>query len=193
MTISTTAAGQNQAPVRWKGYATRYIFLVLGIAISAWAVLVPYAKARLQVNAAELGGLLLLVGTGALFSMLWAGWLTNQFGCRKTLCFSTAIFLGSLIILAYTSDIFLFAGMLLVIGVSSGIIDIAMNIQASLVEQHTGKRMMSGFHGMVQCRWFSGRSYCLPDAESWTFHHISHVNTFDFDVPGTCHGFSTPS
>ena len=28
------------------GHATRFIFLALGLAISAWAVLVPYAKAR---------------------------------------------------------------------------------------------------------------------------------------------------
>ena len=34
------------------GHATRFIFLALGLAISAWAVLVPFAKARLGVNEA---------------------------------------------------------------------------------------------------------------------------------------------
>ena len=156
MTVSTTAAGQYQAFSRWKRHATRYVFLVLGIAISAWAVLVPYAKARLQVNEAELGALLLLIGTGALLSMLMAGWLTNRFGCRKTLNVSTAVFLFSLVVLAFTSDVFLFGAMLFVFGVSSGVIDIAMNIQASLVEKRTGRRLMSGFHGMYSLGGFLG-------------------------------------
>lgn len=156
MTFPATAKDQHQTLFRWEEHATRYVFLVLGIAVSVWAVLVPFAKARLQVNDAELGGLLLLIGTGALSSMLWAGWLTNRFGCRKTLCFSTTVFLASLTILAYASDIFLFAATLFIFGVSSGIVDIAMNIQASLVEKQHGKRLMSGFHGMYSVGGFLG-------------------------------------
>ncbi len=156
MTFPTTAKDQHQAAFHWDEYATRYVFLVLGIAVSVWAVLVPFAKARLQVNDAELGGLLLLIGTGALLSMLCAGWLTNGFGCRKTLCLSTAVFLCSLVALAFTSDVFLFAVTLFIFGVSSGIVDIAMNIQASLVEKHSGRRLMSGFHGMYSVGGFLG-------------------------------------
>ncbi len=150
------AKNYRQIVFRWEDFATRYVFLILGIAVSVWAVLVPYAKTRLQVNDAELGGLLLLIGTGALFSMLWAGWLTNRLGCRKTLFFSTTLFLGTLIILACISDVFLFGAILFLFGASSGMIDIAMNIQASLVERRHGRRLMSGFHGMYSAGGFLG-------------------------------------
>ncbi len=149
-------AGQIQSFFRWKQYATRYVFLVLGIAISAWAVLVPYAKDSLAVNEAELGMLLLLIGIGALLAMCIAGRLTNRFGCRKTLNVSATIFLVSLVALAFTTNVVLFGVLLLTFGLSSGVIDIAMNIQASLVERRTNLRLMSGFHGMYSAGGFLG-------------------------------------
>ncbi len=136
--------------------ATRYIFLVLGLAISIWAALIPFIKNRLQLNEAELGGLLLLIGTGALLSMPWAGWLTNRWGCRKTLNRSTSVFLMALVLLGYTSNVFFFAVMLFIFGMSSGVIDIAMNIQASLIEKMTDRRFMSSFHGMYSLGGFLG-------------------------------------
>lgn len=141
---------------RWEAHATRYIFLMLGIAFSIWAALVPYAKERLQISEAELGFLLLLIGTGALLSMPWAGWLTNKLGCRQTLLTSSTVFLLSLIALAFISEIHLFGLTLLLFGISSGVIDIAMNMHAAILENFHKKKMMSGFHAMYSIGGFVG-------------------------------------
>lgn len=141
---------------KWEGYATRYVFLMLGIAFSMWATLVPYAKDRLAISESELGNLLLLVGTGALLSMPWAGWLTNRLGCRKALMISSTVFLLSLIALAFLSNIFVFGLCLLLFGISSGVIDVAMNIHAALVEEHQQRKLMSGFHAMYSLGGFLG-------------------------------------
>lgn len=138
------------------GHATRFIFLALGLAISAWAVLVPYAKARLGVNEAELGLLLLLVGTGAIISMPFAGWLTGKYGCRKTLVISTTVFMLSLTGLACVSSPWAFGLSLFLFGASSGVVDIGMNIQAILVEKERNRSMMSGLHGMYSVGGFFG-------------------------------------
>ena len=138
------------------GHATRFIFLALGLAISAWAVLVPFAKARLGVNEAELGLLLLLVGTGAIVSMPFAGWLTGKYGCRKTLVVSTTIFMLSLIGLAFVSSPWAFGLSLFMFGASSGVVDVGMNIQAILVEKERKRSMMSGLHGMYSVGGFFG-------------------------------------
>lgn len=138
------------------GHATRFIFLALGLAISAWAVLVPYAKARLGVNEAELGLLLLLVGTGAIISMPFAGWLTSKYGCRKTLVVSTTVFMLSLMGLAYVSSPWAFGLSLFMFGASSGVVDVGMNIQAILVEKERNRSMMSGLHGMYSVGGFFG-------------------------------------
>lgn len=138
------------------GHATRFIFLALGLAISAWAVLVPYAKARLGVNEAILGLLLLLVGTGAIVSMPFAGWLTSRYGCRKTLVVSTTIFMLSLVGLAFVSSRWAFGLSLFLFGASSGVVDVGMNIQAILVEKERKRSMMSGLHGMYSVGGFFG-------------------------------------
>lgn len=148
----TKAAGTTTG----HGHATRFIFLALGLAISAWAVLVPYAKARLGVNEAELGFLLLLVGTGAIVSMPFAGWLTGKYGCRKTLVVSTTVFMLSLIGLASVSSPWAFGLSLFLFGASSGVVDVGMNIQAILVEKERKRSMMSGLHGMYSVGGFFG-------------------------------------
>ena len=141
---------------RGHGHATRFVFLALGLAISAWAMLVPYAKARLAVDEAVLGMLLLLIGTGALLSMPFAGWLTGRFGCRKTLVVSTTLFMMALVMLACVSSPWLFGIALFLFGASSGVVDVAMNIQAILVEKERNRSMMSGFHGMYSVGGFFG-------------------------------------
>ena len=141
---------------KWECYATRYVFLMLGIAFSIWATLIPYAKERLVISEFDLGNLLLLVGAGALLSMPWAGGVTNRLGCRKALMISSTVFLLSLIALACFSNILLFGLGLLLFGISSGVIDVAMNMHAAIVEEHQQRKLMSGFHAMYSLGGFFG-------------------------------------
>ena len=56
-------------PGRAEQITTRIAYLVLGVGVSSWAALVPYAKARLGLDEAVLGMLLLCVGVGSLLSI----------------------------------------------------------------------------------------------------------------------------
>lgn len=49
--------------------ATRAVFLIAGVAMAAWAPLVPFAKARTGVDDAAFGLLLLCLGLGSLIAM----------------------------------------------------------------------------------------------------------------------------
>ena len=46
-------------PGRAEQITTRIAYLILGVGVSSWAALVPYAKARLSLDEAVLGMLLL--------------------------------------------------------------------------------------------------------------------------------------
>ncbi|AMO96404.1 major Facilitator Superfamily protein [Collimonas fungivorans] len=72
-------------------YATRLAFLCAGLAMSAWAPLVPYVKARLGVGEAELGLLLLCLGGGSLLSMPVTGMLAARLGCRRVVLSAGAL------------------------------------------------------------------------------------------------------
>ena len=79
-------------PGRAEQITTRIAYLVLGVGVSSWAALVPYAKARLGLDEAVLGMLLLCVGVGSLLSMPFTGLISGRFGCRKVILVSGFIF-----------------------------------------------------------------------------------------------------
>lgn len=129
-----------------KRTSTRSIFFVAGFAMGLWASLVPYAQNRLHFNAGSLGMLLLCLGTGSLLAMLFSGKLIGRFGCRKIILLGiafSAVFLPTLAII----DQFPFMALcLFLFGAGIGLVDVAVNVQGSLVEQSSDKPLMSGFH-----------------------------------------------
>jgi predicted MFS family arabinose efflux permease len=127
--------------------STRLAFLITGLAMSAWAPLVPFAQERLGVNEATLGALLLCLGGGSLVAMPLTGPLVNRFGCRRFLALSLLLMCTSLVFLGVASTIPGLALTLLMFGMALGATDVAMNMQAVMVEQASGRSMMSGFHG----------------------------------------------
>src|SRR5476649_1403509 len=71
--------------------STRLAFLVAGLAMSAWAPLVPYAKARIGLDEGGLGLLLLCLGGGSLLAMPLTGVLSLRFGCRAVILWAGAL------------------------------------------------------------------------------------------------------
>ena len=136
--------------------ATRLIFLLCGMAHSSWAPLVPYAKARVHANDQHFGLLLLCFGAGSMLSMPAMGALVSRYGCKRLIQFSAgAIFLG-LMAASVAPSSALLALSLFLFGASIGAIDVVMNVQASLVERHSGENLMSGFHGLYSVGGFAG-------------------------------------
>lgn len=129
-------------------YATRAVFLVAGLAMAAWAPLVPFAKARVGVEAGGFGVLLLCLGLGSITAMPLTGILANRFGCRAVIVAAALVIAAVMPFLALASTPLTLAIALAVFGASVGTVDVAMNVQAVMVEKDSGRSMMSGFHGL---------------------------------------------
>ena len=127
-------------------HATRAVFLVAGISMSAWAPLVPFARERLGVNDASLGSLLLFLGAGSLIAMPLTGWLVARFGCKNTMLCSSLLIMMMLPLLAILPTPWMLALALALFGAGLGTLDVAMNFQAVEVEKQADRPMMSGFH-----------------------------------------------
>jgi MFS family permease len=128
--------------------STRIAFFIAGFGIAAWAPLVPYAKARAQLNEGTLGLLLLCLGVGSIIAMPMAGALASRFGCRRVLSAGTLLLCVALPMLATVSSIPLLMAGLFLFGAGLGTVDSTVNLQAVIVERASGKTMMSGFHGL---------------------------------------------
>lgn len=137
-------------------FSTRLSFLAAGIAMSAWAPLVPYAKERLLLDPAQLGMLLLCLGIGSLLAMPATGALASRFGCRPVILVSGALTCAVLPFLAIAPTPPMLALTLFLFGAAIGTLDVAMNVQAVIVEKNHGGAMMSGFHGLFSVGGFAG-------------------------------------
>jgi predicted MFS family arabinose efflux permease len=116
--------------------------------MAAWAPLVPAAKQRIGVDESTLGLLLLCLGLGSLVSMPLVGMLASKFGCRAVILASALSTAGVFPFLAIAETAPLLAITLAIFGASVGAVDVAVNIQAVMVEKDSGRNMMSGFHGL---------------------------------------------
>lgn len=143
LTTATTTPSQSATH-----RATYIIFLQIGILFSSWAPLIPYVKQRLGLDESALGMLLLCFGIGSLVAMPFAGMLVARFGCRKVIVPGMAALCVLLPNLAITPNVPLTAIILFVFGAIVGILDVAINVQAVLVEKAADRSMMSIFHGL---------------------------------------------
>ena len=146
--MEPAAATPRLVPDRRHQASTRAAFFIAGFALSAWAPLIPFAKDRAGIDEAALGLLLLCFGAGSLAGMPMAGALATRFGCRAVVATATILICIALPALAHTGSSAVLATALLVFGAGVGAVDVAMNIQAVIVERASGRAMMSGFHGM---------------------------------------------
>jgi MFS family permease len=128
--------------------ATRVAFFIAGLAISAWAPLVPFVKSRLDVSEGSLGLLLLCLGAGSIISMPLAGPLVARWGSRRIICLSYLAIAVTLPALAVIDNVIEGGFALLAFGASMGAADIAINVQASELERLNNSKLMSGFHGL---------------------------------------------
>ena len=141
---------------RAEQHATRAAFFLPGFAIAAWAPIVPFAKARAQLDEAGLGLVLLCLGAGSLLAMPLAGALTARFGCRRLLVAAVLLICATLPALALAANPLALGAALFLFGAGVGGMDCTMNMQAVAVERDSGRAMMSGFHAFYSVGGLAG-------------------------------------
>jgi predicted MFS family arabinose efflux permease len=142
--------GPDEAALEQAGArrATRFVFLLGGIGVASWAPMVPYAKARLALDDAGLGRVLLCMGAGATAAMPLAGLLTHRHGNRSVVGVSAIVVAVALPLLTLAPSAVALGAALALFGGALGVLDVAMNAHAVEVERREARPLMSGFHGL---------------------------------------------
>lgn len=138
----------HEVPGARERLATRGIFLIAALPTAAWAPLIPLVKERLGLNDGSLGLMLLCLGLGALLAMPITAALTSRIGLRRVITVAAAVALLVFPTLAVIDTLPAMAVALVVFGGAMGTLDVAMNLQAVVVERESKRPLMSGFHGM---------------------------------------------
>jgi MFS family permease len=120
-------------------------FAALGVFWGAWGAALPAIQRKSGASDAELGLALLLVGLGALISMRATGVIIDRFGPRLT-PITVAAFGVSALLPAFANSPVALSIYLLVLGATSGAVDVAINADAVREEIATGQPQLNLAH-----------------------------------------------
>jgi MFS family permease len=144
------------APARLQQAAAPFLFLLLGTVFATWAARIPAIRDAQQLNAADLGLVLLCGGIGSVLSFPIASFQIGHFGARKAALQSGAALLSILALQAWMpTPVCLMAGML-AMGAAACSFDVAINAIGAELEKAGGRSMMSMLHAWFCVGTFGG-------------------------------------
>lgn len=138
---------------RW---ATRAQFLLFGGLGGLWGVHIPAVKSHYGLDASALSLALLALAAGAVLCLTQAGRVIARVGARAAALMSGVVMAAALAAILMPSDYALLIALALVFGASIAQFDVAINAEGSELEAISGKKVMSGFHGMFSLGGMAG-------------------------------------
>lgn len=122
------------------------IFFALGVGTAAWLVSIPAVQARTGISHGTLGGLLLVLGLGAVIGMQIAGYAITRWGSRVVTGVSVGLTVLAVNLPVHAPSAITLGAALLALGLTTGAVDVAMNDQAVIVERGYRRPIMAAFH-----------------------------------------------
>jgi len=131
-------------------------FFLPGLCFASWASRIPDISAKLGMSSGQLGQLLLAIPLGSMLSLPLAGWLTANWGSRRTVLLASVLYACFLPLLGWAGSFWTLAPALALFGFAGNMLNIAVNTQAIGVQQFYGKPVMGSFHGLWSLAGFLG-------------------------------------
>jgi predicted MFS family arabinose efflux permease len=163
---STAADGAAPYRVRRAHMAIAIAFAVHGAASGTFATRIPWIKDHLTLGPGALGLALVCPAIGSSLMMPLAGRLMHRLGSRAALRLLLGMWSAMLALPALAPGLPWLCLALLAFGASAGMADVVMNALGLEVEQHKGKSIMSGLHGMWSVGTLIGAAVGVPAAHA---------------------------
>jgi len=146
----------DKSAARRGRWAVAAMFLANGFTMGAWAPQIPLLLPRHGITEFTLGLLILVLGLGAVASMLFSGKLIARYGNRTVLRVFALSIVPVLPAVVFAPDVIVLAAMMAALGALIGCMDVAMNANAVEVERGLGRAIMSSSHGFWSLGGFFG-------------------------------------
>jgi len=140
--------------------ATVVAFFASGAVFAGWVPLIPLVKTGLALGDAALGTALFGLAVGGIAALPVAAWLIGRFGTRRVMLAGGVGFCLLLPLLPLASGWTSLALLLALFGASHGLMDVAMNAQAVIIEARWGRPLMSSFHAFFSLGNFAAAGAC---------------------------------
>jgi MFS family permease len=134
-------------PARAERRGLLLAFAAFGAFWGAWAATLPDLRAQAGISDGQLGLALGAVAVAALPSMPFAGRLMDRHGARRLLPPALLLFAASTVLPAFATSLLPLVLALLVLGATTGALDVFVNTATATWERLESRRLMAGGHG----------------------------------------------
>jgi len=128
--------------------AVNLYFLVNGFIYANWVARLPKLQEVYEMDNGTTGLILLTYAIGALVAMPFTGWLIVKNGSERMTMIFAFLFCAMVPFFAVMNSVLSLAILLFATGMFTGVMDVAMNAQAVLVEEKYQRPLMSSFHAV---------------------------------------------
>jgi MFS family permease len=129
-------------------FAVVVMFFGYGFAGASSFSRMPVIRDQLGSTPTQLAFALVCMGIGSVLGMPFTGQLVDRYSSRTVSVVAIIICLGGWTMVPMARSVPVLALMLLIIGVGTGVGDVAMNVQGHLVEERRRKVLMPYWHGL---------------------------------------------
>ncbi|MBL7856659.1 MAG: MFS transporter [Cyclobacteriaceae bacterium] len=128
--------------------AVKTAFFVNGFIFANWVSRLPRIQEQYSADNGTIGLVLLALSFGAVLAMPFTGWVIIKNGSRKITLFSAFMYCFLVPIIPHLPGIPALMVLYFIMGMITGMFDVAMNAQAVMVEQQYKKPIMTSFHAL---------------------------------------------
>ncbi|MEX1181509.1 MAG: MFS transporter [Cucumibacter sp.] len=153
---ATVSERLDPAGVRRARIAVSADFLLFGMCLALWYVHIPLVVARLELEPAVLGLLLIGPGIAGLIAQPLAGLLISRIGSRRVAVIAVPVSFVAMLLPIAAPSLATLALLLICAGALNNIADIALNMQATEIEKARGQPTMSSIHGFFSLGGLAG-------------------------------------
>ncbi len=132
------------------------MFFVNGATYASWVARIPAIRDALALRDRTLGVVLLFAGLGAIAAFRVAAKAIHRFGSRSITHVFALAFCALLPLVGFAPSAWSLALALFVAGFASGMMDVAMNENAVMVEKALGRSVLAAIHGVFSAGGLAG-------------------------------------
>ena len=128
--------------------AVKIAFFLNGFIYANWVSRLPRIQEIYHADNGTIGLVLLASSLGAVASMPFTGWVIIKNGSRRITMFSIILYCVFVPLIPFMQTLYALIALYVIMGITTGMLDVAMNAQAVMVEQKYQKPIMTSFHAL---------------------------------------------
>jgi MFS family permease len=171
--LKTSTTHRTPRQLRW---ANAVFFFLSGLGYATWASRIPNIQKQLNLNEAELGGILFAMPIGLMLTIPVTGQLLSKFSSRTIMLIGAVSFAVVLGLLGFSTAVWHLVIALFLLGASRNMFNISTNAQAVEVQSLYDRSIMASFHGIWSLAGFAGAAlgyFAVHYGISTSYHLLS--------------------